>query len=234
VETKLISGGFYLAQSPTRPAWLKDSLLPQRLITLSPCLAVFFPDLWALEWTSLTEDERQESASALGIGSEQLPSVLRYVTSAYERNTLGWTRVWSSRSAAREAVEHLQLDPDHLLLLELGVPEERVDGLVAELEPGPSHGECGFYNALRSRTPMSTEGATLGWEPLGVECSGCFHSWLCNSLHEPGYERLGIKPAQGGLLKTLDEAERILDLINDGLGAEPVPWFPALLSRHML
>lgn len=207
LDTKLIAGGFYLAQSPLRPTWLKDSLLPQRLITLSPCLASLFPDEWALEWTSCTEDERRESARALGIGSEQLPSVIRHVTSAFQTNALDWSRLWSSRKAAREAVEHLQLDPDNLLLLELGVPEEHIDELLAVLKPGPSHGECGFYNALRSRIPVSTEGVSIGWKLQGVESGGHFHSWLCNSLHETGFERLGIKPEQGGLLKTRQEAE---------------------------
>ena len=60
--------------------------LPDRILTLSSCLTEFFPDAWAIEWTSYPEADRIAAAAKLGIAQHALPALIRYATMAMCRS----------------------------------------------------------------------------------------------------------------------------------------------------
>lgn len=228
-EADLISAGFYLVRPCPRPEWQGASLLPSTIITLSECLTAVFPDVWAYTWSSCTEEERLAAIDRLALDRALLPRVMKHVTEAFDAGLLGWTSVWQSAEAARDALRVLEATTSDLLLIELGVPANKVAMLSEETRPEPGLGECGIYTRVRRAEPIREEGALLGWEVLGAEQGGSFHSWLCNALQVPAAKELGIKPGDHGLLRSEYEARRVVSLIDAGLGAEPVPWFAGAL-----
>jgi hypothetical protein len=230
-QPKLISGGFYVTRTISRPAGLGDVLLPARLITLTSCLTEFLPDLWALDWTSCSTDERIAAVKKLGVPEELLPTLKNSATDALNRGDLGWPCVWQSASAARAALELVKGAPVELVVLELGVPEDAAAMLLAELAPRTGEAESGFLKKLISASSLEPRSVPLGWEVLGAEDGGSFHSWLCNSLHDDASAKLNVRPGPLGLLEAEDDAAAIVELIEGGLGAEPVPWFRGSISR---
>ena len=117
------------------------------------------------------------------------------------------------------------------VVLELGVPEDAAAMLLAELAPRPGETACGFLKKLISASSLESPSVPLGWEVLGAEDGGSFHSWLCNSLQDDASAKLNVKPGPLALLAAEDDAAAIVQLIESGLGAEPVPWFRGLISR---
>jgi hypothetical protein len=81
-RSKLLSGGFYVTRTISRPAGLGDVLLPERLISLSSCLTEFLPDLWALDWTSCSTDEQIAAVKKLGLPEALLPTLQKSATDA--------------------------------------------------------------------------------------------------------------------------------------------------------
>lgn len=208
-----------------------DALLPERLLTLSSCLTNFFPDAWAIEWASYSEAERIAAAAKVGIRANDLPALISFATGALDSGRLGWPCVWQSSSAALAAVTKFDCSPTDLAILELGIPVDVVEELLGELAPEPHEGEHGLYTRLRMGEPLDAAATRVGWELLGVEHGGEFHSWLCNSLQDALAAATGAKPGPFGLLETESDARALDALIANGLGAEPVPWFPGLISR---
>lgn len=228
---ELVSGGFYITRNIARPCGLGDALLPQSLLTLSSCLTELVPDCWALEWVSCSEEERLAECAKIGLAKELLPSFLRLASDAFNRGDLGWPCVWQSSSAARAALAApLKLSTD-FMVFELGVPREEAAKLLAELAPPAGDGECGLLTRLKAGRSVDPRAVALGWEVLGVERGGSFHSWLCNAIHEDAAKELNIRPGALGLLSSGDDARAVIGLIEGGLGAEPVPWFRGLLHR---
>ena len=231
MKTRLVSGGFYVARIVNRPREMSDVMLPDRLLTLSSCLTDFFPDAWAIEWASYSEAQRIAAAAKVGLRANDLPALIRFATDALESGQLGWPCVWQSSAAALESVARFDCSPVELAILELGIPIDVVEELLAELAPKPREGEPGLYTRLRRGEPLDAAGTPVGWELLGLEHGGEFHSWLCNSLQDALAAATGAKPGPFGLLETEEDARALDALIANGLGAEPVPWFPALISR---
>lgn len=230
-ETHLVSGGFYVSRIVNRPPWISDALLPERLLTLSSCLTDFFPDAWAIEWASYSEAERIAAAAKVGVRANDIPMLIRFATDALDSGRLGWPCVWQSSSAALEAITKFDCSPMEFAILELGIPVDVVEELLNELAPNPCEGELGLYTCLRKNEPLDVAATSVGWELLGVEHGGQFHSWLCNSLQDALAAATGAKPGPFGLLETEHDARALDALIANGLGAEPVPWFPGLISR---
>jgi hypothetical protein len=229
-QSRLVSGGFYVTRAISRPAGLGD-LLPERLMTLSACLTEFLPDVWALDWTSCSTDERIAAVKRLGLPEELLPTVQASATDSFNRGDLGWPCVWQSASAARAALALVKAAPVEFVVLELGIPEDEAAILLPELAPRMGEAACGFLEKLTSTSSLESASIPLGWEVLGAEAGGSFHSWLCNSLQDDASTRLNIKPGSMGLLTAEADAAAIVQLIESGLGAEPVPWFRGLVSR---
>jgi hypothetical protein len=225
----VISGGFYIIRVMPRPTGLGTALLPAQILTLSNCLTEIVPDWWALEWASCSREERLAAMAKVGLRDEALPTIVRIATDAFARGELGWPCVWQSSQAARAALAAIDLPPE-FMILELGIPPDEVAALIAELEPPSDVGECGLLTRLKAGRGLEASGVALGWEVLGVEHCGSFHSWLCNAIHEDAHNQLGIKPGNLGLLSEGD-ARSVEVLIEGGLGAEPVPWFRGLLNR---
>jgi hypothetical protein len=227
----VISAGIYVARILERPEGLGSDLLPEKLLTLSSCLTEMFPGWWAFRWASCTEAARTEAITKLGLPASSLPSLIERVTELFDADLLRWPCVWASVDAARAAVAEFQLDESRFALLELGVPEDVVPVLLEELRPGPSRAASGFVRALEAKQAVENFGVSLGWELLGAEESS-FHSWLCNGLQDDAFSKLGVRPGNFGLLPAEHEARAVIELIDAGLGAEPVPWFPAQVMRH--
>jgi hypothetical protein len=230
-ETRLVSGGFYVARIVSRPPGMINALLPERLLTLSSCLTDFFPDAWAIEWASYSEADRIAAAAKVGVRANDLSALIRFATGALDDGRLGWPCVWQSSSAALTAVTKFGCSPAEFAILELGIPVDIVEELLRELAPKPCEGEHGLYTRLRMGEPLDAAATPVGWELLGVEHGGEFHSWLCNSLQDALAAATGAKPGPFGLLATENDARTLDALIANGLGAEPVPWFPGLISR---
>lgn len=231
-EHALVSGGFYIVELVARPPGLGDELLPERMLTLSACLAAFLPEAWALEWCGASPEERAAGAARLGIAEQHVPDVVAAMTEEFANGTLGWPNVWMDVSAARAAARRFGLSADRVALIELGVPASSVAGLEVALAPGPSEGEPGLRAWLARGAPTRDDGVPLGWELLGAERGGSLHSWLCNYLHVDASSRLGVRPAALGLLGSEADALAVEALIAADGRAEPVPWFRAQLRRH--
>jgi len=227
---RLLSGGFYITRLLQKPHGLGE-LLPESLITLSPCLGELLPDSWAFSWASHSDSDRVAAVQKLGLTPDVVPFICEFVNAAFATQELGWPSVWQSATVARNLLADPRIADRGFLLLELAIPEDFAATLLAELAPASGEGDSGLFAKLKTATPAQSSAASLGWELLGVETGGSCHSWLCNSIQNDAQQRLGVRPGPFGLLESEQDARAVLGLIANGLGAEPVPWFPGLLSK---
>ncbi|MGC4068432.1 MAG: hypothetical protein QM784_28055 [Polyangiaceae bacterium] len=73
----------------------------------------------------------------------------------------------------------------------------------------------------------------LGFEVLGANWGGSFHTFSCNSLEQQFSENIGIAFNQDGLIDTYEDALKASEYTNrDDVGAEPVAWYPFRLDEY--
>jgi hypothetical protein len=78
-------------------------------------------------------------------------------------------------------------------------------------------------------------GIALGFEPLGLETGGDFHSFICNGLEANYCGRLGLELNRHGRFDTYDACRAAVEYtMLDSTGAEPVLWLPWAVSEYGL
>ena len=222
-------GGYLVTQRVARPELMSAELLPARLLTASSCLAPFVPDVWALDWTLVTREERERTAGALGIAPGAVPALIEHTTRAFHEGQLGWPNIVKSSEAL---VRLMRLLPttSAWVAVGLGLHRKHLGEFLEGNAPAENHGAGGVYEMILAESALPPGGAILGYEPLGFEYGGEPHSWLCNGLEKVCSRALGIRPGPSGLLETEDEAERaVAHISRDDVGAEPVRWLPWML-----
>ena len=226
----MVSAGYVVTRLAPRPTYVDAALLPPQLISASDCIAEFFPSFWALREARVSEQDRAAAAAKFGITPHDLPKVIEYMTRARDRQELGWPRVWFSTQSAIAAIKRFLSVLDDVVLVGLGVPQDLADDFLAGAGPMDTSDIC---TMLRAGNPLASGGTPLGWEVVGYEFGGDFHSWLCNHIEKEAYARLGIRPGANGLIVCENDARSILSLVGlDDVGAEPVPWFPLLFVQY--
>lgn len=226
-------GGYFLTRHFARPPYVSSELLPARIISMSDCLAHFVPDVWSLAWASVSQGERIQSATSLGVDPALLQDLITDATSEFDRSW-GWPNVIFDLAFAREFAHRFLADVDDLHLIGLALPVDLAPAFIDEARPGPGEGASGLFQCISNGKVPASGGTPVGWEILGFQSSS-FHSWLCNGLEREVFRELGLRPAQNGLIDDARKARDIADYCGkEGVGAEPALWQPWLLIEYAL
>ncbi|MGH9887096.1 MAG: hypothetical protein ACREBE_16340 [bacterium] len=210
---------------------MSAELLPDQLLTASACIGNFVPDVWSLDWTNISDEERQAAGAALGLAPATLPALMSYVTAGFNEDKFGWPNVVKSADALADLLDLLPRSREWVTL-GLALHRNHAAEFLEENAPRDGQGAGGVYDILVKKRSPPTGGIILGFEPLGFEC-GHAHSWLCNALEKECFQALGIRPNLNGFLQTDGETERVIRHISRAeVGAVPVQWLPWMILDY--
>lgn len=233
-----IAAGYLLLRRVPRPEYASATLLPDRILSASECICPRFPDPAALSWVSASEKERSDALRAVGLPRERHSEAETWATAEFGKS-LGWPGVFYSVAAALQARETFFGSTADLAVVGIALSDSQVEEFVTAATPQPPQegyapqGESGYLEVVKKREPLAPGHRRLGYELLNVEVGliGC--SWLCNGLESHCATHLGVRPGATGLLEILGAAEECrAEISQEGVGAEPGPWFSWLLVEY--
>ena len=68
----------------------------------------------------------------------------------------------------------------------------------------------------------------LGYDLIGVEIDGTYHSFYCNNATQELIDRFNLELNENGLFKKIEDWTPVKEYLNDDSnGFEPVPWYVA-------
>jgi hypothetical protein len=205
MKSEWIQAGFYLITEAV--PYPKDrQFLPPQIITVSTCMVHAYPGWWALPsenvlpeggtrpWTLADAPEEMKL-----IGSE-FGEARSWVDRSLASSDLGWPNVFLNLRAAREFKRRFMN----------AVPGVRLIGLVIAADDAeefiPDYETSGLRMFVSMRLPPEDGGIFLGYDILGVEFAGGFHTFSCNDLARDYVEKLGITFNAHGLIPDQDQA----------------------------
>lgn len=224
----VVSCGYIVTKLVTRPSYSSKELLPDRIVSVSPCIAPIAAALWAVSWSQIVAHEREREAARFGLVADDLPRVLALTDRLLEAGDLLSPGFFQSDRAARNYVAALGLE--NVVVLGIGLAAGDVD-LFLENASDQSHAWSAPSMVAR-RQPIQAGGVALGFEVLGNEWAGEFHSWLCNSLERVLSPRLDLHLNEYGLISSYEDAAAVAQIIDDEEIGEPVPWFAWQITRY--
>lgn len=226
-------GGYFLVQGFQSADWMKNkTLLPAKFWTVSNCICEIYPDTWIFSWASNSANDYQK---ILKLEEEGFKSLQAWADELMTKDELGWPNVFLNITTAKQFyVQYLRHLPD-IELLSIALSEPYLIEFIEENKSGPGIGEGGVYKKLQQRQLLENSAIARGFEILGDEYGGQFHSFVCNSLETDYKERLNISLNQNGLIDSYEDAIKAANYTNlDEVGAEPVLWQPWLISEYPL
>jgi hypothetical protein len=201
------SGGYFLIREG-HPGWeqLKGPLLPDRLISLSSCIATHFQLHWG--WNPGNKAKSKE----LGIPQSRWDAFVDWCNKA-DGVEISWASMFYSPEAARHFINQFVPDVTGLHLIGVGLAKEMEQQYWQEpLEPNREL--CGLEKRIEQHLPLIDDGHALGFDVVSFAYCDFEHSWLCHYHHKQVYEMLGIRAGAYGLIPIEEDARRVCDWFN--------------------
>jgi hypothetical protein len=236
--SEYLSGGYYVTRLSEHAEYMSPELIPDKVLSASGCICQFFPDDWAIEWTSESADDRSNQAAAFGISTIDLPKVVTWATESFSK-AFGWTSAFYSLEAAQEARTRFLPDDSEIVIFGLGLHDSDVEDFLKAAKPEPKRpgyapmGETGVFQCVSGAKKIATGGNAAGFELLAINFGLLTCSWLCNGLEKDCASELGIVPNRHGFVQSYADALRCAEFISrDETGAEPGLWLPWLVTIY--
>jgi hypothetical protein len=227
------NGGYYLIKTkPIDFGAAKDKVAR----TCSRCINICVFDNWCLSWTGdkLGEKEKKE----LGLTDEMIKEIQQWTDNRFDNDS----NVFPDLKTAIEFKDLFFKSRNDLEIYSLYFPETETNLLIEEFAEGKNTSEFNYNNgnfSLRNNLIKKTEEKDdineelLGYDFIGVECDGSFHSFYCHNITKTIIDKFSLTINANGLFDKPKMQHEISAYLNDPkTGLEPIPWYIVKVKRQ--
>jgi len=231
---KYIVGGYYLVQGVDTPSRMAEIISIPVLWTLTDCICNILPTYALLPGCESKDEMISEIINFTGLSVNEVESMKTTIEEMLNTKQIGWPNVFHTFESAHLFYSKYLSKAENFKILGIAFPEKDAEKFLNEENPNNVDG-IGIFDVLSKNQELPSNINVLGFEILGHEYGGDFHSFLCNGLEKDFSEKLGISFNETGRINTLEDAKRAEEYINDdSVGAEPVPWFKCLVFEQLM
>lgn len=215
--------GYYLIK--LRPLGF-GNFLSKSIYTCSTCINDSLLDSFSRSWT-VRNDDIQVIENDLQGNSQMIGQIQEWTEKKDLEDKTGFLEVFYDINTAKEYHNAFFPNTENVKLFGLYLPESEAEELIKEFEPqNDKEGEIGIVHKLKSREIPINDKNIIGYDLIGVEIGGGFHSFHCHDLYADLNKEFGAKLNNYGLLGDDSSWRELSDYMNDeDNGFEPVPWY---------
>lgn len=211
------------------------SLVDREIGTCSTCLNSSLMDNFSRSWTCSKEDTI-DACQIFKIDYQTIENIQNWTDLKDIEEQTQYIEIFSSIEAAREYKNTFFARLNRIHLFGVYLPESEAKKLLEDFIPdSPQSGEIGIRKIIRREEAESETGRVAGFDLIGVEMSGSFHSFQCHDLEDEFKKKFKVEFNDSGLIKNEEHWEKLVEYANDEEnGCEPVPWYFAKLKEFEL
>lgn len=233
--------GGYLLLHCLPVADLSNSLNGKPLLTCSTCINESLLDAWSYDWGFVDEDTFYDASttlyehleSAFGIDNHAREGIQTWVDK--NADNIGWCGVFMHAQTAIDYKQTFFKNVQNCYLLALYFSDSDAKKFIKRWQPQrPLDGLLGILQKLMLRQPedANPREQLLGYDIVGLDIGGEFHSSYCHSLEETLREKFALNLNHHGLYDAIPDWQPVIDYMNDDTTAcEPVPWGIAKIKQ---
>lgn len=219
-------GGYYVIKQ--RPIDFGDKI-SKVIYTCSNCINDNLLDNWAYSRTTGKDLQIEDIKARYQLNDENVQSIRQWSDSALNDERIGWINLFKDLSVAEEYIRKFFSHLSDLKIIGIYFSESEVPRLLSEFQPtGDSMDAIGLYENLINRIPEPQNNAEcfIGYDVIGVEVDGGFHTCYCHGVSDELAEKFHLEVNEFGLFQEAANWESLIKYMNaDENGFEPVPWF---------
>ena len=227
---KYYIGAYYLLKlKPVEYGTIKGS----EIYTCSRCINDSFFDSWAISWATTEKKELEETKQTFNLTDKNVEEIQVWADKKLDEEKLGWINTFSDLKTLTEYKEKFFPNDSEFEILSISFPESDLSEALEMTKPTESNsGEIGIYSKLKNKELDLEKDEFLGYDIIGIEISGDFHSFHCNDLANDLKNKFRLKINEYGLIENCENWKEIMEFMNDQAnGFEPVPWFYVKVNR---
>jgi hypothetical protein len=206
------------------------SIMDTRIYTCSTCINDSYFDSWSITWSAVNNsDNVKEAKEEFNLTNSQITDIQTWADQKFEEKKIGWINTFSDYDVLSEYKNKFFSNVQDYLILSINFPETEKNDLLEEFSiKEKGIGAIGLWENLHRNIPEVTDESEveIGFDLIGVELSGDFHTFHCHDLADELIQKFNIEINQYGLITSEDNWEQMVEYMNDEEnGFEPVPWF---------
>lgn len=207
-----------------------------QILSCSRCINLTYFDNWCLSWMNVQLSE--DDLNKLQIDSEIVNQIQQWTDKRFQFGSNVFPNI-------QMAIEYKNLFFKHhedIIILGLYFDLEETEIFLDEFKQGNNlkefnynSGDFALYHNLNRRIEELKSGQeeTIGFDFIGVECDGSFHSIYCNNNIEKIINLFKLKKNEYGLFDKPINRKELSEYLNDPInGLEPVPWYIVKVTRY--
>ncbi|RRB07393.1 hypothetical protein [Larkinella rosea] len=203
--------------------------------TCSTCINDSLLNTWSYRWVNERVDHLNTAEELVGLNSANVTAIRHWTDKKLAVGEIGYPNVFMDLNTAREYRQKFFPHLDSVKLLAMYFDEPAAEAIIQELKPKTATmGECGLDQMLSRKVPENEDNdeTTIGYDLVGIEMGGSFHSFHCHGIGVELTEKFGLTLNQFGLFDYCADWKPVLDAFKNGeIGVEPVPWFVAKIKQ---
>lgn len=226
-------GGYFLIKNKTF-GWSPDT--NGIVQSCSSCINTQVFDYWC--WSPSNDRLTENDKTDLGLDAGKIRAIQAWTVNKYKHGELRWGRVFSDLETVQVFNNLFFAYQDDLHIQAIYLSEQDTQSLITDFDHEEVNGgRFSIWHILRERireVPDSDE-ELLGYDLIGMDIGGSFHSFHCHGIsgiYEELAKQFGLTLNQYGLFSHIPNPQSILSYLNSRTArVEPVPWYIAKTKR---
>jgi hypothetical protein len=226
-------GGYYLLKLKRFDyGRLKD----KRVYTCSDCTNDSLIKGWSFSWTTKEKEELAAIQKDFQIDKKVIDNISVWSDKKLESKAVGWINVFADLETVEEYRNKFFSHLPDTKIFSLYFPDSEATDIIEEFKPKEGNGTLGIWDnlnkkILETKDPNEIE---IGYDLIGIELSGDFHSFNCHDIADELVEKFGVTINIYGLIEEQKDWKPLTDYMNDEAnGHEPVPWYVCKVKMRL-
>ncbi|ANH83090.1 hypothetical protein A8C56_20775 [Niabella ginsenosidivorans] len=224
IATNYYFGGYYLTK--LRPKGY-GSGLGNLIYTCSECINDPLLDTWSYSWATDNNKQIDEIKSNFKLSENQIDKIRNWVNDKIQDNKIGFLNVFQDLETALDYKSRFFIHLSDIKIFALYFDANEKEAILKEFRPqSETMREIGLRLTLLKEILEPENEIVLGYDYIGIEIDGSFHSFHCHDIGRELAGKFGLVLNEYGLFDSNLNSKQVLDYLNDEKnGCEPVPWF---------
>lgn len=228
-------GGYYLIK--TKPIHFGADI-NKVVFTCSQCINFSVFNHWCFSWINGTLDEVEKKE--LELTDEKIKTIQDWAAGRFDNGA----NVFPDFSMAQEFKQKFFKSRQDIEMYVLCFPELDANLLIDDFSEGKNTTAFNFNNGkfeLRNNLLKGVEENSnineelLGYDFIGVECDGSFHSFYCHDITQALIDEFSLKLNTNGLFDKPEKPDEIRAYLNSAkTGLTSVPWYIVKVKKSNL
>ncbi len=226
-------GGYYLLRLKK---FDYGKLKGKEVCTCSDCTNISLINSWSFSWATTGQQELADIERDFEINSHTIQQIRIWADQKLEQKKIGWINVFSDLETVNEYKNKFFSHLSDTKIFSLYFPDSEAKDIIEKFKPTENDRTLGIWDNLAKRISETDdeEEITLGYDLIGIEGSGDFHSFNCHDIADELVEKFDATINKYGLIDDPMDWTKLTDFMNDEAnGHEPTPWYVCKVKMRL-